>query len=98
MCRGAMDSKQSVDISKRKEVGYTPQPSLRGGTFGHFYIHCYVRWAQHLCEGAELSVGDKYSRGYQALCRFGLSCCTLASGRLDSTLASFYSLTLGITP
>lgn len=49
VCCGTMDSKQSVDVSGRREVGCTLHPYLHGGTFGQFYICCYMRWAQHLC-------------------------------------------------
>lgn len=44
VCRGAMDSKQNVNVSGRKKKCGAP-PSLRGGTF----TRCYVRWALHLC-------------------------------------------------
>lgn len=44
VCHGAMDSKQNVFVSGKREVGYTSLPAWR-----HFYTRCYMRWALHLC-------------------------------------------------
>lgn len=43
VCHGAMDSKQNVNVSGRREVGCTSLPAWR-----HFHTCCYVRWALHL--------------------------------------------------
>lgn len=64
----------------------------------HFHTCCCEMDSAPVCEGAELSVGSAHLRGCQVLCSFGLSLGPLASGRLDPTFASFYSLTLVITP
>lgn len=93
------DPKWSTDVSGRGEAGCTPHPFLCEGILGHVYICCYVRQASiSPSEDAEPSAGDKYSRGRLVLCSSVLSHCHSPPRRLDPTLASFCSLTLGVTP